>query len=81
MIFRRFLTKNVDIAAMDPTSLASALAGAQAGSVQMALAAKMLKMNADASGSVAQLLDAAAQNLDKLANVAAGVGQNLDISV
>lgn len=66
---------------MDPTSLASAMAGAQMGSVQMALATKMLKMNADAASSVAQLLDAASQNLNRLANVAAGVGQNLDISV
>ncbi len=66
---------------MDPTSLVSALAGAQMGSIQMAVATKMLKMNADAASSVAQLLDAASQNFDQLANVAAGVGQNLDISV
>ncbi|MCK9916256.1 hypothetical protein MXD81_44605 [Microbacteriaceae bacterium K1510] len=65
---------------MDPTSLVSAMAGAQMGSVQMALAAKMLKMNADSQGAIAQVLDAATQNLNKLANVAAGVGQNLDIS-
>jgi len=49
--------------------------------VQMALAAKMLKMNADSQGAIAQVLDAAAQNLNRLANVAAGVGQNVDISV
>lgn len=66
---------------MDPTSLVSAMAGAQMGSVQMALAAKMLKMNADSQGAIAQVLDAAQQNLSQLANVAAGVGQNLDISV
>ena len=66
---------------MDPTSLVSAMAGAQMGSVQMALAARMLKMNADAASSVAQLLDSAAQNLNRLANVAAGVGPNVDIAV
>lgn len=66
---------------MDPTSLVSAMAGAQMGSVQIALAARLLKMNADASGAIAQVLDAAQQNLNRLANVAAGVGQNLDISV
>jgi len=66
---------------MDPTSLVSAMAGAQMSGVQMALAAKMLKMNADSQGAIAQVLDAAAQNLNRLANVAAGVGQNLDISV
>lgn len=65
---------------MDPTSLVSALAGAQMSQVQMAIAAKMLRMNADMAGSVVQLLDAAQQNLASLANVAAGVGQNVNIS-
>jgi len=66
---------------MDPVSLAAALAGAQMSSVQMAVAAKMLRMNADAAASVVQLLDAAQQNIANLANAAAGVGQNLDISI
>ena len=47
----------------------------------MALAAKMLRMNADAASSIVQVLDAAQQHLSSLANVAAGVGQNLNISV
>jgi hypothetical protein len=51
------------------------------GAVQMAMAAKMIKMNADAAGSITRVVDAAQQNIDKLANVAVGVGQNLDISV
>jgi hypothetical protein len=66
---------------MDPTSLVAAMAGAQASAAQMALAAKMLRMNADAAASVAQVIDAAQQNLQSLANVAAGVGQNLNIRV
>ena len=66
---------------MDPVSLAAALAGAQMSSVQMAVAAKMLRMNADAAASVVQLLDAAQQNIANLANAAAGVGQNLDIRI
>jgi len=65
---------------MDPTSLASAMAGAQMGGVQMALAAEMLRMNADAAGAIVQVLQAAQQNLNSLANVAAGVGQNVNIS-
>jgi len=65
---------------MDPTSLAAAFIGAQNGSVQATLAAKMLRMNADAEQAVADLLAAAQQNLERLANVAAGVGGNLDIS-
>jgi len=56
------------------------MAGAQMGQVQMAMAAKMLRMNADAAASIAQVIDAAQQNMTSLANVAAGVGQNLNIS-
>lgn len=65
---------------MDPVSIASALVGAQMSGVQMAVAAKMLRMNADAAGSIVQILDAAQKNIASLANVAAGVGQNLNIS-
>jgi hypothetical protein len=62
------------------TNLVSALIGARVGQVQMAVAARMLKMDADAAQSVGQLVDAAQQNIDRLANVAAGIGANLDIS-
>ncbi len=65
---------------MDPTSLVSAMAGAQMSQVQMAIAAKMLRMNADAAGAVVQVLEAAQQNLASLANVAAGIGQNVNIT-
>ena len=64
---------------MDPTSLVAAMAGAQSSAAQMALAARMLRMNVDAAASVAQVIDAAQQNLQSLANVAAGVGQNVNI--
>jgi len=46
----------------------------------MALAAKMLRMNADSASAIVQVLDAAQKNLASLANVAAGVGQNLNIT-
>jgi hypothetical protein len=65
---------------MDPAALATAFVSAQTGQIQGAVAAKMLKMNADQAASVAQLLESATQNIDKLANVAAGIGQNLDIT-
>ncbi len=65
---------------MDVTSLASALIDAQAGQAQLAVAAKILKMNADQEASVAKLLDAAQANISSLANVAVGIGGNLDIS-
>jgi hypothetical protein len=65
---------------MDPASIAAAFVGAQAGQLQTALAAKMAKMNADQAASMAQLLDAAVQSANPLANVAAGVGQSVDIT-
>ena len=48
--------------------------------LQTAAAAKMLRMNADASADVAKLLEAAQQNFNRLANVAGGIGGNLDIT-
>jgi hypothetical protein len=65
---------------MDIASIASAFIGAQAGQAQLAVAAKILKMNADQGAAVAQLLEAAQANINNLANVAAGVGTSLDIS-
>lgn len=66
---------------MDTASLAAALVGAQAGSTQSVMAAKMLRMNADAEQAVAAMLDASSQNLSRLADVGDGIGDNLDISV
>jgi hypothetical protein len=66
---------------MEVASIAAAFIAAQAGQVQTAVAAKMLKMNADAAANVVKLLDAAQQNFSSLANVASGIGTNLDISV
>jgi len=66
---------------MDPVSLATALADAQMSSGQMAIAAKMVRMNADNAASIVQVLDAAQKNVASLANVAGGIGQNLNISV
>jgi hypothetical protein len=65
---------------MDPTSLVTALMGVQTGMVQLALAARLERMNADQGSSVVKLIDAAQQNFDPLANVAAGLGTNLDVS-
>ena len=65
---------------MDPVSIAAALVGSQMADVQMALAAKMLRMNADNASAIVKVLDAAQENLESLANVAEGVGRNLNIS-
>jgi hypothetical protein len=64
--------------AMD-TSLVTAALGAQTGLTQLSLATSMLKMNADMGASVVKLIDGAQQTMNSLANVAAGIGTNLDI--
>jgi len=66
---------------MDVGALAAAFVGAKTGEVQLAIAAKMLRMNADAAASVVKMIDAAQANMNRLTNVAAGVGGNLDVSV
>ena len=65
---------------MDVSSLASAMVAARAGQTQLAVAAKMLRMNLDSQKAVLQLLNAGQQNAGQLANAAAGLGQNVDIS-
>jgi hypothetical protein len=62
-------------------SLVTAALAAQAGGVQMQVAASIMKSNADAEKSaVLTLLGAGNQGASSLANVAAGIGGNLDIS-
>jgi hypothetical protein len=66
---------------MDVSSLAAAMVGTQTGRLQLAAAAKMLKMNADNAASIVQVIEAAQKNAAQLMNAAAGLGQNLDITV
>jgi len=66
---------------MEVGALAAGLMAAKTGQLQTAIAGKMMKMNADAAKSVVQMLEAGNANLQKLTNVASGVGGNLDISV
>jgi hypothetical protein len=62
-------------------SLVTAALAAQAGGVQMQVAASIMKSNADAEKSaVLTLLGAGNQGASSLANVAAGIGGNLDIT-
>lgn len=65
---------------MDPASLAAAFVAAQTSRVQFAAAAAMMRMNADAAQSVAQVVQAAEQNAQQLANLAAGIGSNLNVT-
>ena len=66
---------------MDIGALAAGLVSARVGQLQLAMAAKMLRMNADQANNAVKMIEAAQQNIDRLANVAAGVGGNLDVSV
>ncbi len=61
---------------------AAAVASTQA-QVQMAVAAKFVKMNADNAQSVVQLIEAANANLQQVVSSATGpgVGGSIDISV
>jgi hypothetical protein len=69
-----------DDAAME-TSLISALIGARVSEMQIAVAARLARINnADSGPSIAKLIGAADQSADSLADVAANIGTNLDIS-
>jgi len=61
-------------------NLVSALVGAQAQGQQVQLAAAMMRINADAAGAIVKVMDEAQQNLASLANVASGIGQNVNIT-
>ena len=61
-------------------SIAASFIAAQAGQLQQAVAAKMMQMNANSSADTAKLLEAAQKNFSSLANVASGVGTNIDIT-
>jgi hypothetical protein len=62
---------------MDVAALAASFLMMQAGAMQQNMAAKMTKMNLDAERDVVQTL----LQPQSSANLAAGVGGNLDISV
>jgi len=66
---------------MGMVSLISSLIGAQTGEMQLAVAARLARMgDPNNSSSISQLVGAADQSANSLANVAAGLGSNLDIS-
>jgi hypothetical protein len=65
---------------MNDVALVSAFIGARLGQVQLAVAAKMLSINTDTARAAASLIEAGQQSFDRLANVAAGLGTNLDVS-
>jgi hypothetical protein len=73
---------------LDTTAFISGFISAQMGRLQLAAAAKMLRMNQDSpvgpmvdAASVSKLVDAAGSSIQQFANAAAGLGTNLDITV
>ena len=50
---------------MDDVSLASAFIAARIGQLQLAAAAKLMRMNAEAARSAGEIIDAAQQNIDR----------------
>jgi hypothetical protein len=65
---------------MDSVSLASSLVSAQIGRIRLEVAAKMLRAQADPATSTASAVDAAQQNINSLALLAASVGSKVDVS-
>jgi hypothetical protein len=66
---------------MDMMNMVGNMLAAQAGNVQMQIAATILKSNAEAEKSaVLTLLGAPQQSASALANVGAGIGGNLDVT-
>jgi hypothetical protein len=63
---------------MDTSALISAAVTAQAGALHQQIATSVMKQNIDSEKSVLKLLEPAASSS---ANLAPGVGVNLDISV
>jgi hypothetical protein len=66
---------------MDTMSIVSALMGAQVGRAQMTVAASIAKTNAGHDAEIVQMMQASQQSLSQLSNAAAGLGQNVDMSV
>lgn len=66
---------------MDIGTLCTAMIAAQTGRAQLAVAGKLARMNAQMEASVAQLVEAGQENAKRLANLAKGIGGNLDITV
>ncbi len=63
------------------TALIGAAMASKTAQMQMAIAARIAKMNAGNEQAFVQLIEAASQNAAKLASAATGLGQNVDIQV
>jgi hypothetical protein len=66
---------------MDVGAIATLLVGSQTTDIQLAIAGKLLRMNAQAAADAGRIIEAAQQNMATAVTAADGVGGNLDISV
>ena len=64
---------------MNDAALVSALLGARLGQAQLAVAGRMLRINGDTAAAAVKLVAAAQQSMDRLANVAAGIGTSSQV--
>jgi hypothetical protein len=65
---------------MDVAALAASLVAARMGQTQVAVAAEVVKMNAEQAASIVQVLEAAQDNMRQLV-AASGLGTAVDIRV
>jgi len=66
---------------MDAVALASSLVSAQIGRLQLELAGKMLRMEANQAQAAAAMIESAQHDIGGLAILAANLGNRLDVSV
>jgi hypothetical protein len=66
---------------MDSVSLAASLVSAQIGRLQLEIAGKMLRMEADPAQSAAATVESAQRDVNSLVLLAANLGGKLDVRV
>jgi hypothetical protein len=66
---------------MDVGMLASSFVAARTAQLQLAVAAAMMRMDAQQEASIAELVAAADENVQQMVDAVAGVGGNLDVRI
>jgi hypothetical protein len=70
----------VGVCVMDIGAVVSAMVAARVAQMQLAVAAKIAKTEADSGNAVAKLVDAADQNAQQLSAAVEGLGHAIDVS-
>jgi hypothetical protein len=66
---------------MDVGMLASSFVAARSAQMQLAVAAALIRMDAQQEASIANLVTAASENAQQMAEAAAGLGRHLDLKI